>query len=94
MDQEFTFIKRAEINPDRQGTISVKHVLIDSTGPHPFSTFVRLEIARNGSDGGYYLFHVCADGSGTDTWHATLEEALDQAEAEFGVTTEDWQDIV
>ena len=51
MDQDFTFLKRAEINPDRQGTISVKHVLIDSTGPHPFSTFVRLEIARNGADG-------------------------------------------
>jgi hypothetical protein len=93
MDQDFTFMKRAEINPDRLGTVSVSHVLIDSTGSHTFSAFVRLEIARNGADGGYYLFHICADGSGTDTWHGTLEDALDQAEAEFGVITEDWKDI-
>jgi hypothetical protein len=56
MDQDFTFLRRAEINPDRQGTISVKHVLIDSTGPHPFSTFVRLKIARNGADGATFCF--------------------------------------
>jgi hypothetical protein len=62
---------------------SVQEVLIDETGSHDFShsKFVRLEIARNGADGGYYLFHICADGNGTDTWHATINEALEEADS-------------
>ena len=93
MDEGFKFIKRAEIRPDHQGPGSVRKVLIDDSGSHEWSKFVRLEIARNGADGGYYLFHVSADGTGTDTWHDTIEDALEEAEAEYGVSRDDWQDI-
>jgi hypothetical protein len=37
-----------------------------------------------------YLMHICEDGSGTDTWHESLEDALLQAEWEFGVRLEEW----
>lgn len=93
MNEEFRYIKRAKIKPDDQGTGSTRKILIDDSGSHEFSKFVRLEIARNEASGGYYLFHVCEDGSGTDTWHGTLEEALDEAESEYGVCPKDWQDI-
>lgn len=93
MDQEFEYIKCAEIKLGQQGPGIVRKVLIDDSGPHEFSRYVRLELARNGSDGGYYLFHVSSDGRGTDTWHSTIWEAFGEAEAEYGVTREDWKDI-
>jgi hypothetical protein len=93
VSQDFHFIKRAGISDERQGPGSVDKVLIDESGSHHFSKFVRLEIARNGSDGGYYLFHISQDGTCTDTWHATLHEALDEACSEYGVAETDWQDI-
>jgi hypothetical protein len=93
MDEDFKITKRAEISAEHQGPGSVRKVLIDDFGSHEWSKFVRLEIARNGTDGGFYLFHIAADGSGTDTWHDTIEQALDEAEAEYRVSGEDWQDI-
>ena len=67
--------------------------LIDNLGTHSFSKLIRLEIARNGENGGYYLFHISADGSRTDTWHGSVEDALDAAEEEYGVRREDWRDF-
>jgi hypothetical protein len=51
--------------------------------------FTRLEIATFGQMG-FYLLHVCADGRGTDTFHETLADALDQAKFEFGVERAEW----
>ena len=39
---------------------------------------------------GCYLFHICADGQGTDTWHESTGEAVDQAQWEFGVRPDEW----
>ena len=75
MDREFKCLKRAEIKPENRSLGLVTHTLIDHAGPHEFPEFARLEIARFGQDSGYYLLHICADGSGTDTWHQTLEDA-------------------
>jgi hypothetical protein len=57
----------------------------------PAQPFTRLEIATTGQDDGCYLLHICADGSGTDTWHASLDDAFDQAGFEFGVKRLEWQ---
>jgi hypothetical protein len=55
--------------------------------------FVRLEIAVPlGGLSEYYLLHICADGSGTDTWHRTLEDALHQAKFEFNIEPSEWRD--
>jgi hypothetical protein len=96
LDYNFKVISRADVRPEHQGPGTVKKVLIDESGSHDFSKakFVRLEIIKYGADGGYYLMHICADGSGTDTWHATLDELLDEAEFEYGVLRTDWHDIV
>jgi hypothetical protein len=93
VDEEFKLIRRADIRIDQQGPGTVLKILIDDTGSHRFSQVVRLEIARNGANGSYYVFHITADGKGTDTWHDTLVETLDEAEAEYGVTREAWEDI-
>jgi hypothetical protein len=69
-----------------------KHTLIDSKGAREFPPFTSLEIAQHSGDSGYYLLHLCEGGEGTDTWHENLDDALYQAEWEFGVRPEEWTD--
>ena len=68
-----------------------RHFIKNSQGRREFPPFVRLEIAQYPQSKGCYLFHICEDGSGTDTWHETLDQALDQAEWEFEVRRNEWQ---
>jgi hypothetical protein len=50
---------------------------------------VRLEIVE--ATGGVYLFHFDAEGQNRiDTWHGTVEEALDQAAFEYGLGRDAW----
>ena len=72
-----------------------KHTLIDANGARPFPPFTSLVITRCllPDDNGFYLEHLCADGLGTDTWHQTLEDALHQAEWEFGVHPTEWIEV-
>jgi hypothetical protein len=69
-----------------------RHTISNGTVEREFPPFVRLEIARSGfaNDLGFYLLHICADGSMADTHHSTVEEALHQAEWEFGVQRSEW----
>jgi hypothetical protein len=40
---------------------------------------------------GYFLYYIGASGKlQTDTWHASLEDAFDQARYEFGLRPEQW----
>ena len=78
----------------RRSTRWTKHTLIDSKGAKPFPPFTSLAITRwsEPDDGGFYLMHICADGSGTDTWHGSLDDALHQADFEFSVQADEWVD--
>jgi hypothetical protein len=45
-------------------------------------------------DEGHFLFRFASDGSdGGDTWHQSLEQALEQAAFEFGLTEDAWKPI-
>ena len=70
-----------------------RHTMSDGATEREFPPFVRLEIAqsRYSSDPGFYLLHICVDGSTADTYHSTVEEALHQAEWEFGVQPNEWR---
>ena len=67
-----------------------RHSIRDANGHRDFPSLVRLEIAKYVGDDGYYLFHIAEDGSIADTHHATVDEAVDQAEWEFGVQPGEW----
>ena len=55
-----------------------------------FPPFVSLEIAQYPGDSGFYLLHICSDGAVADTHHESMEEAMHQAEFEFGVQSNEW----
>lgn len=51
-----------------------------------------LKIARFEEGGGVYLFHFDANGKEmTDTFHDSEEEALAQADGEYGVKPSEWK---
>jgi hypothetical protein len=58
-----------------------------------FPPFVSLEIAQYPKDSGFYLLHICATGEIADTWHESLEDAMHQAEFEFGVQKDEWLSV-
>ena len=68
-----------------------KHTISDARGHRDFPPFVRLEIVRYPGHETCYLFHICEDGSIADTWHETTDDAIHQAEWEFGVPRDEWQ---
>jgi hypothetical protein len=64
--------------------------MIGPAGSVEFAPFKALEICQHPGDAGYYLMYEPETGYGTDTWHLSLEDALHQAEWEFGVLKNEW----
>lgn len=86
-------IKRVTLSDHHLSPGRTKHTLSDGAGARPFPPFTSLAITQYSGDAGYYLMHICDNHLGTDTWHETLEDALYQAEWEFGVMPEEWADV-
>ena len=83
-------MRQVKLGP-RHHVSRTKHTMRDKDGERTlFPPFISLEIAPYRGETGCYLFHICGDGLAADTWHETLEEAMEQAEWEFGVTPEEW----
>ena len=86
-------VKRVLLGPQHLSPGRTVHTLSDSKGVRPFPPFKSLQIAHYPDSKEYYLFRLCGDGLGTDTWHESLEDALHQAEWEFEVKPNEWEDI-
>ena len=68
---------------------TARHVLLTPEGTAPIEDPVRLEI-EDGTDG-CFLYRLNAVGDCVaDTWHATLAEAMRQAQVEYSVNPDDW----
>jgi hypothetical protein len=70
-----------------------KHSFSDGKNVKDFPPFTSLVITQDDEDSGHYLMHLCDNHFGTDTHHETLEEALHQAEWEFGVLPDEWSAV-
>ena len=90
---ELTTIKKVKLSDHRLNPGRTKHTLSDSEGTRPFPVFSELAIAHSTGQEGYYLLYMCEDGSGTDTWHLSPEDALHQAEWEFEVLPGEWIEV-
>ena len=53
-----------------------------------------LEIVQLPPDTGYYLLYLDENGiEVNDTWHESLDRAMDQANCEFGLSAEEWERV-
>jgi hypothetical protein len=85
--------KRVALGPHHLQPGRTKHTISDSKGNRDFPPFVALEIASYPGEESCYLFHLCESGECADTWHQSLQEAVEQAESEFGVHESEWMDV-
>jgi hypothetical protein len=86
MSPEYIRIARAQVDQART-TGKTRHYR-DQLLPPP----QQLEIVQLPPDSGFYLLYL--DGNGaemTDTWHESLEQAMDQANFEFGLLPNEWE---
>jgi len=90
---EMRAIRKVTLGPHHLQPGRTKHTLVDSKGSRAFPPFTSLVITRYPVDEGYYLMHICADGTGTDTWHASLEDAFHQANWELGIESAEWIEV-
>jgi hypothetical protein len=79
------FLNEGHLHPGR-----TKHTIRDSRGTRNFPPFASLVIAQYSGHSSCYLMHMCEDGGYADTYHESIEDALSQAEWEFGVTPQEW----
>ena len=82
-------LKRVRLGAHHHASLT-KHTISDSKGTRPFPPFVELAIAADPGETICYLFHVCGDGRVADTWHESIDEAVGQAEFDFGVQPGEW----
>ena len=82
----FVALKRVVLGNHHLRPGRTRHSMNGRDFPH----FVSLEIAEYPGDSGFYLLHICGDGSIADTHHDSMDEAMHQAEFEFAVQRNEW----
>ncbi|MDY7094506.1 MAG: hypothetical protein SX243_16160 [Acidobacteriota bacterium] len=83
-------LRYVHLGPQHRPTGKTRHSLGASELPPP----TELRIVQYTEDPGYYLLYFDDQGEElTDTYHDSLNEAMEQAEWEFGVRPEDWQTL-
>src|ERR1039457_4781476 len=91
---KMTAIKKVVLNESHYSPCRTKHYLVDGQGKRELPPFTSLFITHHPDNpSNYFLMYLCENGQGTDTFHLTLDDALHQAEYEFGVRQEEWTEI-
>ncbi|MEM7247177.1 MAG: hypothetical protein AAF533_17685 [Acidobacteriota bacterium] len=66
-----------------------RHFIVNKSGSTPCEHPATLVIEER--DGAFFLLRLSSDGGFVaDTWHLTLEEALEQARHEYGIEEAEW----
>ena len=78
---------RTTLTPKHQPTQKTVHTNDGKLLPPPHG----LAIVQLPDDPGVYLYYLDEDGDEqTDTYHATVEQAMNQARFEFSVNVDEW----
>jgi hypothetical protein len=84
----YTVLRRIRLGSAHKATGKTRHYL----GAQELPTPGELWIVAYPDDVGYYLLYLDGDGKElTDTYHDTLDRALQQAEWEFQVSPHEWE---
>jgi hypothetical protein len=84
---DYIVLRKTTLSNQQKTAGRTRHIVMGTELPAPAA----LEVAKYPDDPGYYLFYLDDLGCQmSDTYHSSLEEALDQAKWEFGVDLQDW----
>jgi len=85
-----TILSKVRLGPAHKPTGRTRHYLGDQELAPPSE----LQVVTYAEEPGYYLLYIDADGRElTDTYHDSLEIALQQAEWEFQVKQHEWEAV-
>lgn len=89
----YNYLKTIDLNPLRHKlTKNTRHFVY---GEQIEDSITSLKIVQCRPDAGFYLLYFDASGKElTDTYHSTVNEAMEQAKWEFGVEVRDWEDVI
>jgi hypothetical protein len=85
-------IKKVALNEGHLRPGRAKHTIKDSTGTREFPPFISRAIIQFPGHPCCYLMYICEDCGYADTYHESIEDAVNEAEWEFGVRPEEWAD--
>jgi hypothetical protein len=81
-------LREVRLGPEHRATGKTRHTRAGEEIQVPAT----LRIVQYDGDPGYYLLYLDTDCRElTDTWHETLDGAMEQASWEFQVKREDWR---
>ena len=84
----FSILRKVTLSRDQVSTGKTVHI----SGGEELHAPSKLQITQYPDDKGYYLIYLDSSGDEmTDTYHDTIEEAMEQAKWEFNVTVDDWE---
>ena len=94
---QVTFNLRVALDPARhRPTGGTQHFYGSPLEPEkqvPVPIPAALRIVQYDSEDAFYLLYLDADGNElTDTWHASLDDAKEQARSEFQVAPTEWRE--
>ena len=86
---KYNIIREVILNTDHKPTGNTKHVVYGDEMQPPY----KLQIIKYDGDEGFYLlyFGVSSSDELTDTYHDSIDSALQQAEWEYGVSPTEWE---
>lgn len=88
--KEYLIIKQVFLSSAHTRTGKTRHYL----GEDELPASKMLKIVKYEDENGFYLIHFDADGKEmTDTFHDTLDDAMEQAEWEYQVKPDEWEVI-
>lgn len=83
----YDIIKYVYLTNDHKQTFHTIHKVNDKLIDKPY----KLQITKYPNYEGFYLIYLDKNGEEiTDTYHENIEDAMNQAEWEFGINKKDW----
>lgn len=83
----YTVIQYVYLTNEHSSTFRTVHKIGDKVIDKPY----KLQIVKYKNCNGFYLIHLnINEEEMTDTYHDTLEDAMEQADWEFGINKKEW----
>jgi hypothetical protein len=89
MTSNYRILKTVRLNELHRPTdFACRHTI--NGDPKDLNDVVQLQIQGDPMGGDVLLLYEFADGSGTDTWHEDMEDAIKSAELQYNAKPSDW----
>lgn len=92
--EKYKILFQIRLGANHKSTGKTSHYELQGNVKTPILNITQLQIAKYPDAAGYYLLYLDKNGEElTDTYHENIESAMQQAEWEFSVKANEWQEV-